>query len=89
MLCHCKVTQVLPETVLSFIQKISTELLLLAGTVPGAGDLTVNVAGQFSARMKLTFQPVKGLIQNGQCLRRGQVSLRKPKLRSGQVGGWD
>lgn len=45
MLRHHKATQVLPETVLlSFIQKISTELLLLEGTIPGAGDLTVNVS---------------------------------------------
>lgn len=62
MLRLCKVTQVLPETVLSLIQKISTEHLLLAGTIPGAEDLTVKVAGQFSARMKFTVQPVKGLI---------------------------
>ena len=56
MLHHRKVTQTLTEIVVhSFKKKNISKLLLLAGTVPGAGDLIVNVRGQFSDLMKLMF----------------------------------
>lgn len=88
MLRHRKVTQVLPETaLLSFIQKMSTELLLLAGTVPGAEDLTVNVAGQFSCPHEAHIPASKGTDTKWTMSEMWQVPLRKPKLRSGQ-GGW-